>query len=368
MKMSSDDKKLRALALYLPQYHPIPENDEWWGKGFTEWRNVVKGTAIVDGQYQPHLPKDLGFYDLRLPEIREQQANLAKESGIYGFCYYHYWFHGKRLIESPLNEVLASNKPDFPFCLCWANESWSRNWDGKEKQVLMKQEYSIEDDKEHIKYLCENVFNDSRYITVDGKPVFIIYRPSSFPDMKKTVSLWRSEAKRMGFKDIYFIFFWAFDYGVNPAEYGMDAAALFTPNPLPVKRKNNSVISRALNKLGLQFTNYQKHSVYEYKDLVDYAINNKFPDDFTLYPCVTPMWDNYARRKLGGAKIYVNSTPALYEKWLSAICKIWKVKKNEENFLFINAWNEWAEGNHLEPCERWDNQYLEATKRVLEKY
>jgi lipopolysaccharide biosynthesis protein len=361
------NKKLRALAIYLPQYHPIKENDEWWGKGFTEWKNVIKGKAIMKGQYQPHIPSDLGFYDLRIPEIREAQVELAKANGISGFCYYHYWFNSKRLLEMPIHEVLASQKPDFPFCLCWANENWSRNWDGRTKNILLEQKYNFDDDREHIKYLCENVFNDERYIKVNGKPLFIIYRPSLFPDIKSTVKIWREEAKKFGFDDLYLGSFWSFEANIDPAEYGLDFAALFPPNEIPIRSKN-SYLGHALKKIGIKLTIKQKFLVYEYKKLVDYCSNMKYPSNFLLYPGITPMWDNYVRRRNGGGRIYLNSTPSLYKKWLTKSCENFNPPTEEENFIFINAWNEWAEGNHLEPCEKWGHQYLEATKEVLEKY
>ena len=244
--MSENQKKTKTIALYLPQYHPTEENNQWWGKGFTEWNNVVKGKKIVKGQYQPHIPADLGFYDLRLPEIRKQQAEMAIAHGIYGFCYYHYWFHGKRMLEQPINEVLKSGEPDFPFCFCWANETWSRNWDGLEKKILIKQEYSTEDHVQHIEYLCTSVFNDKRYIKVNGKPVFIIYRPSSIPDIKAVTDLWRKEVKKYGFDDLYFLYFWAFDYGKEPNQFGMDAAVLFTPNPNPLPSQKKNLIDKIL--------------------------------------------------------------------------------------------------------------------------
>src|SRR5215207_9402018 len=186
---------IRPIAIYLPQFHPIPENDEWWGRGFTEWTNVVKAKPLFQGHYQPHLPGELGFYDLRLPEVREQQAALAKQYGIYGFCYYHYWFNGRRVLERPFEEVFKSGKPDFPFMLCWANENWTRAWDGLDKQVLLKQNYSHEDDVQHIKTLIP-YFKDSRYIKIDGKPVFAIYRSTLFPDLKRTINIWRDEARK----------------------------------------------------------------------------------------------------------------------------------------------------------------------------
>jgi lipopolysaccharide biosynthesis protein len=218
---------LKAIAFYLPQYPPIPENGEWWGKGFTEWTNVTKAKPLFPDHYQPHLPADLGFYDLRLPEARQAQANLAREYGIHGFCYYHYWFNGKRILEQPVNEILRSGEPDFPFCLCWANENWTRTWDGQEK-----------------------------------------------------------------------------------------------------------------------------------------VIADKAPSTYLKFPCVTPQWDNSARRKTG-ANIFHGSTPELYEKWLKTTVENITFARPDEKILFINAWNEWGEGNHLEPCQKWGRAYLEATYRAL---
>lgn len=195
----------RVIAIHLPQFHPFLENDEWWGKGFTEWTNVTKAKPRFLGHYQPHLPSDTGFYDLRLPEAREMQANMAREYGIYGFCYYHYWFNGKRLMDRPVKEILASGQPDFPFMLCWANENWSRNWDGKFRNILIEQHYSEEDDIEHMRYLCSKVFQDTRYIRIDGKPVFAIYRSNFFPNMKHTIDVWRKVAKEEYGIELYLI-------------------------------------------------------------------------------------------------------------------------------------------------------------------
>jgi hypothetical protein len=192
---------VRLIAFYLPQFHPIPENDDWWGKGFTEWRNVVQAKPLFPGHYQPHLPADLGFYDLRVPETRQAQADLAREYGIHGFCYYHYWFKGRRLLERPFNEVLTSGQPDFPFCLCWANESWTRAWDGQSGVILMKQEYSEEDDYQHIRWLS-NVFRDKRYIRYEGKPLFLVYRVRDLPNPLQTTEIWRNEARRAGIGEL----------------------------------------------------------------------------------------------------------------------------------------------------------------------
>ena len=177
-------KHSQVLAFYLPQYHPIPENDEWWGKGFAEWTKVTRGRSLFKGHQQPHLPADLGFYDLRLPETRAYQAELAREAGLDGFIYYHYWFSGRRLLERPFDEVLKLKQPDFPFCLCWANEPWSRNWDGESRSVLMAQSYSQASDLEHIRWLL-TAFADERYIKIDGRPLFLIYRPSDLPDIRR---------------------------------------------------------------------------------------------------------------------------------------------------------------------------------------
>ncbi len=224
--MSEVDSIVRLIAFYLPQFHPIAENDEWWGQGFTEWTNVVKARPRFRGHYQPHLPADLGFYDLRLPETREAQADLAKRYGIYGFCYYHYWFGGRRLLERPFNEVLSSGRPDFPFCLCWANDNWSRTWDGITGQMLVMQEYGEEDDRRHMRSLAQS-FSDDRYIRVNGKPIFLVYRSSSMPCAKRTTDIWREEAEKLGIGELYLCRVESrFDLG-DPIEHGFDAAVEF---------------------------------------------------------------------------------------------------------------------------------------------
>ncbi len=220
--------KIRPIAFYLPQYHPIPENDLWWGNGFTEWTNVVKAKPFFNGHYQPHVPGELGYYDLRLPEVRQRQADLARENGIYGFCYYHYWFNGRRILERPFQEVFESGKPDFPFMLCWANENWTRVWDGDEKEILLKQEYDLEDDRRHIQSLIP-YFKDPRYIRIQNKPVFAVYKSSLLPLPAKTIEIWREEAANAGL-DLYVCRVDSF--GIEGAEYmkaGFDAAIEFQP-------------------------------------------------------------------------------------------------------------------------------------------
>ena len=217
--------RVRAIAFYLPQYHPTAENDQWWGTGFTDWTNVVRARPLFPGHYQPRLPADLGFYDLRLPEVREAQAELAREHGIYGFCYYHYWFHGKRLLERPFNKVLASGEPDFPFCLCWANENWTRIWDGLDEKVLIEQ-----DDRRHMRWLAQ-AFRDRRYIRIGDKPLFLVYRAARMPDPLQTATIWREEARKMGIGDIYLcrVESATGEHG-DPQLIGFDAAVEFQPD------------------------------------------------------------------------------------------------------------------------------------------
>ncbi len=350
----------RLIAIYLPQYHPIPENDAWWGKGFTEWTNVAKARPCFPGHYQPHLPADLGFYDLRVPEVREAQADLARAYGIYGFCYYHYWFNGKRMLERPFNEVLASGKPDFPFCLCWANENWTRRWDGLEKELLIGQSYSLEDDRQHIRWLI-NAFADPRYIRVDGKPLFLVYRIGLLPNPKRTAEIWREEALKAGIGEIYLC---AVESSFveriqDPKEVGFDATMEFQPDfSLMQKSKYYFLRQRITSRLVKG-----RHTVYDYAELIALA-KGKPPVPYTRFPSVTPGWDNASRRKQF-ASVYKNSTPERYGAWLQHVLREFTPPSPDENFIFINAWNEWAEGNHLEPCQKWGHAYLEVTRQAL---
>lgn len=355
--------KLRAIAIYLPQFHPVPENDEWWGKGFTEWTNVAKSKPRFPGHYQPQLPADLGFYDLRLAETRQQQAEIARHYGIEGFCYYHYWFNGRRILERPFQEVLASGQPDFPFCLCWANENWTRRWDGQDKEVLLKQEYGEQDDRDHIRALAP-AFADVRYIRVDGKPVFIVYRTDLLPDVQRTVATWRDEARQVGIGELYLLRMNTWAPHPDPQTLGFDAAVEFQPDwPNLPERQYGNLLSRVLNKAGVVPSPYINNKIVDYAEVTQAMMARETPS-YKLFPSVTPAWDNSARRKVG-ADIFADSTPAKYEAWLRHIVKRFVPYSPEENFIFINAWNEWAEGNHLEPCQRWGRQYLEATARAL---
>ena len=361
----SDETTPRLIAFYLPQFHPIPENDEWWGSGFTEWRNVASARALFPGHYQPHLPADLGFYDLRLPEVREAQAELARQYGIHGFCYYHYWFNGRRILERPFTEVFSSGKPDFPFCLCWANENWTRVWDGSSQQVLLEQHYSSDDDLAHIRALMP-AFADSRYIRIDGRPLFLVYRTELLPEPARTAEIWRNEVAKAGLGDIYLARVENFVSGVDPQKIGFDAAIEFAPNGANVgKVKFRGPAHRLLARLGLLPGVYVDGKVINYRALM-LGMLAKADPRFTRFRCVTPMWDNTARRRTG-AHIYVGSTPKLYGAWLAEIARQTVDKSpSQERLIFVNAWNEWAEGCHLEPDLKWGRQYLEATKAALD--
>lgn len=359
--------QVRPIAFYLPQYHPIPENDAWWGKGFTEWTNVTKAKPLYSSHYQPHLPSDLGFYDLRLSETRQAQADLAKEYGIYGFCYYHYWFNGRRLLERPFDEVLNSEQPDFPFCLCWANENWTRRWDGKEQNLLLQQVYSEEDDRLHMQWLAKAFF-DRRYIRVEGKPLFLVYRATKIPNLKQTVKIWREEARRLGVGEIFLcrVESFAGEQG-DPNSIGFDAAVEFQPDwsqlGLPLQKGKLWHLAR---KLRLARQAFENHNIYEYSTVVKHMLAKSNPT-YERFPCVTPSWDNTARRKIG-AIVFQNSTPQIYEYWLKTIVdRTLTSRYPTEKIIFINAWNEWAEGNHLEPCQKWGRAYLEATRKAVKE-
>jgi lipopolysaccharide biosynthesis protein len=355
---------IRLIAFYLPQFHPIPENDAWWGEGFTEWRNVARARPLFEGHYQPHIPADLGFYDLRLPEARRAQAELARAYGIYGFCYYHYWFHGRQLLERPFNEVFTTRQPDFPFCLCWANESWSRRWDGSENEVLVQQSYSAEDDARHIAPLLP-YFKDPRYIKIGGRPLFLIYRVDALPNPAGTAQLWRRAADEAGLPGVYLCD--VISSGVldpEPTRFGLDAAVEFQPDwrnlPPLIFQKQGGRVARLLHR-GSPAT----PPVRSYPELVASTIGRPEPD-YKVLPCVTPAWDNSPRIGNRGI-IFVDSTPDRYRRWLeTAIERSTARFVGEERLVFINAWNEWAEGNHLEPDLRWGRSYLEATCRALQ--
>lgn len=353
------DQALRAIAFYLPQYHPIPENDAWWGEGFTEWTNVRKAEPRFDGHYQPHVPGQLGYYDLRDPKAQAEQAELARAYGISGFCYYHYWFNGKRLLEHPFNEILKSGKPDFPFCLCWANENWTRRWDGEEREVLMAQNHSHEDDVAHIESLFP-AFRDPRYIRVDGKPLFLVYKTNLLPDPKKTAEIWREAARKAGIGELYLVRVENSFQGHDPSplEIGFDAAAEFAPHWGCLGPNNSSSY-----RLHDDFTDCNPR-IYDYDNIMAAMFSRPKPD-YKLFRATFPSWDNSARRR-NEPILFSNSSPEKYAFWLSQIARYTlRNFTGDERLVFINAWNEWGEGCHLEPDQKYGLRYLEATQYAL---
>jgi len=353
----------RVLAFYLPQYHPIPENDEWWGEGFTDWRNVAKAKPLFDGHYQPHEPSDLGYYDLREHDARMAQAELAERFGIDGFCYYHYWFNGKRLLEEPLQAVLESGEPALPFCLCWANENWTRRWDGFDKEVLIHQDYTEADDREHIRSLVP-VLRDERYIRVNGKPLLLVYRTELMPDPARTARVWREEARAAGLGELFLGRVESFSK-CDPAAIGFDAAIEFAPDwgNLGPRLKGGE---KALEDAGKDIEKVcEEHMLFDYGKLFE-TMMGKVTPSWKWMRCVTPCWDNRARRQKN-ACVFIDSDPETYRDWLErAIEHTDQRLLGEERIVFVNAWNEWAEGNHLEPDKRFGTAYLEATAKALD--
>jgi lipopolysaccharide biosynthesis protein len=342
---------IRPIAIYLPQYHTIPENNAAWGEGFTEWTNVKKAVPLFEGHYQPHVPHEsIGYYDLRDPEVLVKQAAMASEYGIYGFAFYHYWFNGKQLLNSPIDNLLATGKPDFPFCLIWANENWTKKWDGLDQEIIIKQEYSFIDDKAHMEFLCKNVFVDKRYIRIKNKPVFIVYRTELFPDIQNTAKIWQQTAMDFGFDGLYLIRVERFDIDTIPSLIGFDAAMEFAP----VSR------SSGINSCKIVNDNY----ILDYDEKVLDSLCQK-KTDYKLFRNVFPGWDNYSRRQ-AGAYLFEKSSPEMFEYYLRQIISYTKSNfPEDEQYFFINAWNEWGEGCHIEPDEKYGFQYLKSCKRAI---
>ena len=347
---------VRLIAFYLPQFHPIPENDRWWGKGFTEWTNVSRATPQFVGHDQPRLPGALGFYDLRLPEVQAEQMRLARHYGLYGFCYYYYWFGGQRLLERPLQQILADPGLDLPFCLCWANENWTRRWDGEDQEILMGQRHSAADDLALIAAL-EPVFRDPRYIQVDGKPLFIVYRPQILPDAAATVARWRQYAADQGLPGLFLVAAQSFSDALGADDTLFDALVEFPPHTVP--RVPLEARPRLLNP-------HFRGELLDYRAGVTAAeAAVDAPPAKLTFPGVMTAWDNSARRR-EAATIFAQATPQAYGRWLSAACRrALRAPRPDQRLVFINAWNEWAEGAYLEPDQRHGFAYLHTTREVL---
>lgn len=346
----------RAIAFYLPQFHPIAENDRWWGKGFTEWTNVRRSQPQFEGHAQPRVPGELGYYDLvENPAIRRRQAALASQYGLSGFCFYFYWFAGKRLLETPVKAYADDPSVTFPFCLCWANENWSRRWDGRDDDVLIAQDHSEEDDLAIIRHLSEYLKN-SKYIRIGLRPLVIVYRPGLLPDARATALRWRQWCRDNGIGEIHLASTQSFDT-VDPAEYGFDSAIEFPPNNMGLEPQDNVVAPTS---------DHFKCRIYDWKSLNHGFEGQPVEKDYTLFHGVTPQWDNTPRRMNAGT-ILLGSSPEAYELWLKQVATHTAARHTpfDERLVFINAWNEWAEGCYLEPDVAQGYAWLAATRRAL---
>ena len=364
MRIKKTTKTPRVIAFYLPQFHPTVENNQWWGKGFTEWTNVATAKPLFRGHHQPVTPADLGFYDLRLPETRVSQANMAFESGIEGFCYWHYWFDGKRMLERPFEEVLKSKSPNFPFCLGWANHSWTGIWKDEPDRFLINQTYPGEkDDLAHFDYLIQ-AFKDNRYILVDGKPLFVIFKPTEIPNIKNKLDFWRNLSKKFGLRGIYVVGIHMNDFD-SGKKLGLDGIILSRLGTINYK-------SKFLNELTRLWWGMKRRllesgpRVIPYKKAIKLLIPDKFDFDTPVFPCVFPNWDNTPRK---GRKGFVleNSTPEMFSEHFTDAINLVKENRDEEKIVFVKSWNEWAEGNYLEPDLKWGTKYLDVIKgKIIE--
>lgn len=384
--------KVRLLGFYLPQYHPTPENDEWWGKGFTEWTNVSKAKPLFPGHDQPHLPADLGFYDLRVPEVREAQAELARQAGLEGFCYWHYWFAGKRLLERPFNEVVASGKPDFPFCLGWANHTWSSHWIGAEHRTLIQQTYPGPDDHERHFYALLPAFLDRRYVRVNNRPIFTIFRPNEVPNSAAFIEQWQNLARRNGLDGIHFVAH-LFD---NDLEFpwrstGYDGAVVTNELKL-MRRRLGDIVRERVRRVQTGTTTHGRPpswgdvaecasrlvthrilqrllrwpgGVHYYKDAVLFLKSEQALAQ-GCYPSLVPGWDNTARAGRKGI-VLKGATPELFYHHACEIIDAVADRPEENRFVFVKSWNEWAEGNYLEPNRTHGHAYIKALRAALDR-
>ena len=386
---SHKNLKARVIAFYLPQFHPIPENDKWWGKGFTEWTNVAKAKPLFKGHYQPRIPADLGFYDLRVPEVREQQAQMAREAGIEGFCYWHYWFsHDKKLLERPFQEVLQSGKPDFPFCLGWANHSWTnKHWEAGTRQqkemTLMEMVYNEEEYEYHF-YDVLPAFKDKRYITVDGKPLFLIWSPLDIPNTQQFIELWQSLAQENGLKGIHFV---GLQQNVLSQKVTLkDIVLKNIPNHTASCYANilnqgySAINSRGFHRADLycrslwdiiwrgiciRIFKYYPLSKCDQRKINKWLYTEEDKQE-NVYPTIMPNWDRTARSGTK-ARIYTNSTPQVFEEQINQVLEIVKDKQPEKRVVFLMSWNEWAEGNYVEPDLKFGHDYLNVLRKNILK-
>lgn len=350
-------RPVNLIAFYLPQFHPIPENDIWWGKGFTEWTNVSKALPQYLGHYQPRQPGELGYYDLRIGDVQKRQVELAKKYGIFGFCFHYYWFNGKRLLEKPLELFVNNPDIDFPFCINWANENWTRRWDGQSNEILIAQEHSFELDKEIIHDFIK-LFRHPNYIRVNNRPLLIVYRADILKEANKTLCYWRKIAVEEKVGIPYILAAQTFGYS-DPGSDKFDGVLEFPPH-------NRDFLPDITATLTLLNSEYQG-TVYRYNDFVNSSLRKLVKQPFKQFNTVMPGWDNEARRP-GTGITFDGSTPKIFGLWLDAACQFAINNFNkEERYVFINAWNEWAEGAYLEPDRRFGYAYLQQTLDVLNR-
>ncbi len=376
--MAGRQPPARVIAFYLPQFHPIPENDAWWGPGFTEWTNVAKARPMYRGHVQPRLPADLGFYDLRVAETREAQAELAQGAGIEGFCYWHYWFgQGRRILERPFQEVLDTGKPDMPFCLAWANQSWTGIWHGAPKSVLLEQTYPGRDDEAaHFRWALR-AFEDKRYMRVDGKPIFVVFAPHDLPSAPDFIDHWRELAHQAGLPGLYFVAI-SNRYQAGVARYDtpllapFDAVTPLVPQEY-LEDRPKTLLARTARRLrarnfGPAFARATQNRLalparYPFADVVQHALHD-LPDDPRHLPCVLPGWDNTPRSGPRGV-VFEGATPELFQEYLTKAIDRVRTRPRQQAIVFLKAWNEWAEGNYVEPDALSGHAYLDAIRAAM---
>ena len=357
--LTMNNSKIRLIAFYLPQFYPTPENDEWWRKGFTEWTNVGNARPLFRGHYQPRVPSDLGYYDLRLPEVREQQADLAREAGIEGFCYWHYWFAGRRLLDKVFTDVVESGHPDYPFCLCWANHSWyQKTWDhSSPDKLLIEQTYPGEQDYINQFNAMLPAFKDKRYMKADGRLIYGIFDADSLKDFSLMKNIWNRLAAENGLPGF---FFFGFCQGVHrlqkTQELGFDSI-VYEHMPTVAREVRASLWSRIKGRINLPVT--IDYSRYVREAL---AYFREHPD---FIPCMIPNFDHSPRSGLKGT-ILVDSTPDKWYDYCREVRKIEDSKAKDESIVFIKAWNEWGEGNYMEPDLKYGKGYIEVTKKAFD--
>lgn len=349
---AADAEVVKPIAFYLPQFHPFPENNEWWGEGFTEWTNVVGAKSFFPEHHQPHVPADFGYYDLRVEDVQRQQIDLAKRYGIQGFCYYYYWFSGKKLMTLPIDRHVEQNF-DLDFCLCWANENWSRRWDGSESDVLIAQRHVEDEDVDFINS-CIDYFRSEKYIKIDGSPLLLVYRISLLQNPVDTVARWRRIVQSHGFPDLHVCMVESF--GLNdPNAYGCNSSCQFPPH---------GVVSPEINAKITDLDPEYRGRIYDYREVVRSEIARPTAS-YTQFRCAMPSWDNTSRKGKDG-NIFAYSSPELFETWLSYLCA--QARANlppESRYVFINAWNEWAEGAHLEPDAKHAHRFLHSVRTAV---